>query len=455
MTDLEEYFWDDLLEYMEEGRVIPVVGPSLATVVVNDVTIPLDRHVAGLLAERLRVRLKDDRDGHSLNDVVCSFLDDRGRKEEIYPRIRSLLKNETFEPPPLLLDLAGITCFDLFVSLSFDSLLADAVNTVRFGGNDKTEVIAYSPNDVQDLTREKKLLDRPVVYHLLGKLSSSPDYVVCDEDALEFLHAMQSESRRPHLLFDELKDNHLLILGCRFPDWLARFFIRMMKNQPLSLRRDQMEVLVESNAGQDTSLAMFLEHFSYNTKVIPGTSAEFVAELARRWRERHPEGEAPAAAAAPRVEGPQMEDGAIFLSYASDDVKAAERIKTALEAAGLDVWFDKGQLQTGDDWDQKIRRNIAACSLFVPVVSGATEERAEGYFRREWAWAADRAVGIADEVPFIIPLAVDDTPAPTAKVPERFKRTQWTQVPEGEVSAELADRLKSLVRDYHRRQRAS
>jgi len=190
--------------------------------------------------------------------------------------------------------------------------------------------------------------------------------------------------------------------------------------------------------------------------VIPGTSAEFVAELARRWLERHPEGETPVAAFAPQPgEGAQMEEGAIFLSYASDDLQAAERIKTALEAAGLDVWFDKGELKTGDDWDQKIRRHIAGCSLFVPVVSSATEERAEGYFRREWAWAADRALGIADEVPFIIPITVDDTPADIAKVPERFKRSQWTAVPAGEVSAELANRLKALVRDYHRRQRGT
>ena len=50
-------------------------------------------------------------------------------------------------------------------------------------------MIAYSPNDIQDLRSGKKSLDRPVVYHLLGKLSASPGYVVCDEDVLEFLQA--------------------------------------------------------------------------------------------------------------------------------------------------------------------------------------------------------------------------------------------------------------------------
>jgi hypothetical protein len=76
-----------------------------------------------------------------------------------------LLKDIAFPPPRCLLDLARIHRFKLFVSVTFDSLLADAINATRFGGNAKTEEIAYSPNDIQDLRSEKKSLDRPVVYH--------------------------------------------------------------------------------------------------------------------------------------------------------------------------------------------------------------------------------------------------------------------------------------------------
>jgi TIR domain-containing protein len=212
---------------------------------------------------------------------------------------------------------------------------------------------------------------------------------------------------------------------------------------------------VDSATGADTNLALFLQAFSYNTKVIPGTAAEFVAELSRRWHERHPEEASQKAPAPPGSDATQMQLGAIFLSYASDDLAAAERIKTALEAAGVEVWFDKRRLEAGDDWDQKIRRNVDNCSLFVPIVSRATESRLEGYFRREWARAVDRALGIAEEVPFIVPVSIDDTPAYTAKVPERFKRSQFTPLPGGQVPGEFAERLKQLVRDFHRRQRAA
>ncbi len=456
----EDYFWDDLLDYIEEDKVVPIIGADLVTIAQDGGEIGLYSHVAAQLAQRLRVPASALPEAFSLNDVVCSFLDNRGKKEEIYPRIRALLKDATFAPTACLLDLASIDGLKLFVSTTFDSQLANAINAARFGGQPRTEVIAYSPSDVQDLRCDKKSLERPVVYHLLGKLSASPDYVVCDEDVLEFLHAMQTESRQPPLLFDELKNNHLLILGCSFSDWLSRFFIRLAKSQPLSVRRDQMEIVVDAKTAQDSNLTLFYDHFSYNTKVIRGTPAAFVAELARRWRERHPDRSAGGAAAAeaPAVaatDAGQMQAGAIFLSYASDDLEAAQRIKTALEANGLDVWFDKKRLEVGDDWDQKIRRNIANCSLCLAVVSRSTEGRPEGYFRREWKWAVDRAEGIADEVAFIVPVTIDDTPAYEAKVPERFKRNQWMQLPGGQVSAEFADRLKQLVRDYHKRQRVA
>ena len=44
--------------------------------------------------------------------------------------------------------------------------------------------------------------------------------------------------------------------------------------------------------------------------------------------------------------------GAIFLSYASEDAAAAERIAAALRAAGIEVWFDRTELRGGDAWEQ-------------------------------------------------------------------------------------------------------
>jgi hypothetical protein len=79
------------------------------------------------------------------------------------------------------------------------------------------------------------------------------------------------------------------------------------------------------------------------------------------------------------------------------------------EEAGIDVWLDARRLEAGDDWDHKIRRNIKNCSYFLQLISTAATDRDEGYYRREWSLAVERAMDFADSVPFIIPVAIDDT----------------------------------------------
>jgi hypothetical protein len=78
---------------------------------------------------------------------------------------------------------------------------------------------------------------------------------------------------------------------------------------------------------------------------------------------------------------------AVFLSYASEDAAAAERIATALRAAAIDVWLDTSELRGGDAWDRQIRKQIHDCAFFVPVISAHSEARHEGHLRREWRLA--------------------------------------------------------------------
>ena len=81
---------------------------------------------------------------------------------------------------------------------------------------------------------------------------------------------------------------------------------------------------------------------------------------------------------------------AVFLSYASQDAEAAQRISEALRAAGMEVWLDQSELRGGDAWDQSIRKQMRTCDLFLPVISHTTHDRREGYFRLEWKLAVDR-----------------------------------------------------------------
>ena len=141
----------------------------------------------------------------------------------------------------------------------------------------------------------------------------------------------------------------------------------------------------------------------------------------------------------------EMPENAIFISYAREDLPAVQRLKAAMDAAGLTTWFDLDRLESGDDYDRKIRNNIQRCSYFVPVVSANTQRRLEAYFRREWSYAVDRARNIADGAVFVLPVCVDGTSEADALVPEKFKSLHMTRVPAGDPPAEFLRRLQELM----------
>src|ERR1700730_7729843 len=127
----------------------------------------------------------------------------------------------------------------------------------------------------------------------------------------------------------------------------------------------------------------------------------------------------------------------VFLSYASEDRQAAQAIRDALPALGLEAWYDESDLNGGDAWDQKIRRQIRECDFFMPLVSAQTEARHEGYFRREWRLAVESTLDMPDDHPFLLPVVIDDTNQTGARVPEKFLLVQWLRVPGGRPTPAL------------------
>ena len=278
--------------------------------------------------------------------------------------------------------------------------------------------------------------------------------MISDEDLLEFICALQSEHLAPEKLFHELEHNHLLFIGSNFTNWLARLFLRMAKRQRLSDPRDVGEVLADDHSIEDDRLMSFLQQVSVRTRIYMGAE-KFVDELHARWiARRKPAANAPSAGPA-RFAPPthDMPDHAVFLSYAREDLPAVQRIKAGLESVGVTTWFDMDRLEVGDDYDRKIQRNIARCSYFIPVVSATTQRRHEGYFRREWSYAIDRARNMADGALFILPVCIDDTDAADALVPDRFKSLHFTRLPGGEVPDGVRRAAEELHQGAHSHER--
>jgi TolB-like protein/Tfp pilus assembly protein PilF len=137
---------------------------------------------------------------------------------------------------------------------------------------------------------------------------------------------------------------------------------------------------------------------------------------------------------------------AVFLSYASQDAEAAQHLRDALRAAGVEVWFDQTELRGGDTWDRLIRRQIKTCYLFVPMISANTQSREEGYFRREWKLAVDRTSDMAGDRAFLLPVVIDGTLDSEARVPETFREVQWTRLPAGADADVFVEHVRRLLR---------
>src|SRR3977135_3182461 len=86
----EERDWDDLLDDIADGSVIPIIGSELLLTEFEGGQYPLYRVIAERLAQRLRLSAKVLNDPRTINDVVCEYLQaDRTRNiaDRVYARV--------------------------------------------------------------------------------------------------------------------------------------------------------------------------------------------------------------------------------------------------------------------------------------------------------------------------------------------------------------------------------
>ncbi|MEP7305147.1 MAG: toll/interleukin-1 receptor domain-containing protein [Acidobacteriota bacterium] len=451
-------FWDDLLAFIEEGRVIPVVGAELLTIQPEGLpAVPLYRAVADRLLTLHKLNSLPQ-EHYGLYEAVSAVAAERRvRMKDLYRQIHDILKKLLAEQTPELQplrDLASIDHFNLFVTTTPDDLLARVLTAVRGAPADEIPYAPLLPTDKRRDIPEAPSSRYTAVFYLFGKADVGPFYAIHDEDSLEFPYTLQA-GNGPERMFSQMRSRNLLLIGCNFADWLSRFFIRLSNPDRLfSDQRTKKEYLVGEETARTRDFTVFLERFSQDSRCYPIDAASFVTELYQRWRERNPSSEQ--GPDRPPAEAPA--GGTIFISYSSDDLGAAKSVFDDLQAIGGDVaWFDKSVLKPGDNWERQILGAIQKCSLFLPLLSANTEQRTEGYFRLEWDEAAERSKRIAGRK-FIFPIVIDqDYGGDIGRftlVPERFKTLQYSHAPAGKMGDALRVEIKDQLRTL-RRARAS
>ncbi len=451
---VQEFDWDDLLYSIASKEVIPIVGKELLQLSIDGEEILLEQYLARSLAKKLRVPGELLPANFDINAVAMVYERTGGEHGKIYTWIKRILDELDKRELPLpesLQKLAKITDFTLYVTTTCDSLLLRAINEQRFQGRSQAGVLAHPRHGMaKDLPWPIAELPGPYVYYLFGKASTTTDYVLTDEDHLEQVRSLLSDSNPVRMLFDEFRNNHLLFIGCGFEDWFERFLIRTIRNEALSAPRTGSDHIADRQIHRAKSLTLFLQQYKADL-FLEGGPNQFVSELYENWKQQRPASSPPQTDSKPG--NGQRESRAVFISYASEDREAAENIYKALKRAKLDAWIDKDPeaLKAGSDWESALFRNIRNCIVFMPLISRNTQ-RPEGVFRKEWNWALKREEGIGESWRFIQPVVIDDTPNEAEGINDQFWKKHVMRFPGGIPDEPYLSQLTKLVREIRLQQ---
>ena len=449
---MNDALWKRLIAKIRENNVVPVIGTRLL----------VDADGQSSLQRRIAVRVLEDCGEdpaaidlppfREMNQAIAHLkktIDAQDLYDYVNDAISALTKPGACDIPPAIGQLAAISDFRLFVTLTPDDLLARALRR-RCAVNELVHAPNLPPSESKDLPPDWNTRAGEVqVLYLFGKSRSAPMFAIHDEDVLEYAHNLMVYGGRIKAFLSELQQRNLLLIGCSFPDWLSRFFLRTTNQKRLSEKGDKRSWLIEPLRA-DESLTCFLRSYSKETEILSDVApVEFVAELHRRWA-----AEVAATPDTSHAEEALPRSAMFFISYSrTTDLPKAEALYQALLAQGVtkqEVWFDRESIEPGNDFQRRILDGIRTCRYFLPLLSDGSNRRERAYVFREW----DEATRLIPEMnrEFVVPIVVDREFEPArygapAVLTWMDRHIDFGHAPDGVPNERLEALLKKLVRN--------
>ena len=75
----------------------------------------------------------------------------------------------------------------------------------------------------------------------------------------------------------------------------------------------------------------------------------------------------------------------VFISYSTKDAVFADLAKMKLNAQGVEVWLDHGDLRGGDEWREAIDQGISGSDALLVILTPAS--CVSSYVTYEWGFA--------------------------------------------------------------------
>jgi len=338
----DQFDWDELLDFIAEKKLTPILGKEMYTFKDADKLAPLDNYLSQKILELHKI---SDYNAASLSQAVNYLeIEKKVKSMDIIRKLKSIVKDINFELP-VLNKLLSITDLNYFINTAvYNTVLENKIFETR---KLKANSINFSINEPFPDCPDLEKLTEPFVFNVFGSLLNTVDPALSEEDMLEYTGFFKEKMSGATNIVSALKNKNLLFLGCTFPDWMVRFALRLISNEPLHEWGTKRTIIVINDPSE---LRDEQNNFLKNYDVITyeGRTSEFINELNDQWKKRNPN---------------TGKTKSIFLSYTRADMEAVESMKKGIEQLGnVTCWYDKRELEPGDDWREKIVVNIRKVS---------------------------------------------------------------------------------------------
>jgi hypothetical protein len=424
----EQSDWDELLDFISDRQLTPILGKEIYKFRENDILIPVDEYLSRQILESNHVSDKPDL---TLTKAVNYLIIEKKIKSmDIIRKLKSRVKEINFEFP-LLTRFLGITELNYYINTAvYNNVLEHKLAEVR---NQTATSINFSINepfsDCDDLERLKE----PFVFNVFGSLLNTVDPALSEEDMLEYTGYFKEKMKNATNIVNALKNKNLLFIGCSFPDWMVRFILRLLSNEAMRDWGTKRTIIVVNDNSELRKMQYdFLKN--YDVVTYEKNTIDFVEELSRQWKQRNPLA---------------IKNKLIFLSYTIKDKEAVENLKKAIEGINnVTCWYDNHEIIPGDDFKTEIAKNIKSADLFIPLISANSLMNKDGYVQLEWLTADNvntfRKID-GNTGKYLMPVVIDDTNPYDNNVPKYFSELSIGKVPKGNPGQEFINNIRETL----------
>ena len=439
-NNLDERNWDLLLEAVDRKRVVPIIGDEFFYILEDGKETGIQEYLIRELGKKFGVD-SPDADFSTISEHIMLenfrnyYIHHSNSQTDIYYEISRLLRNQDIHIHDSLKKLISIKKFPLILTTSF----VPNLETLLAQEGIRCESIAYERSASSDIEPSMLTDGKTIIYHMFGVCSKTQGtYMVTEDDLLDYIHLWHGYDTRPKHLTRYIHDKFLMILGCNYPNWLFRFFWHSLRNfslePPQSENLKMMQGIISTDRYQeDGELKRFLSRI--HTSVYE-CSKRFISDLSEKWSEFYENKNT-------NYVYDDSEEVEIFISYASEDIAAAKKIHELLTDLGAKAWYDKRELVGGDLYENKIDTAIMKAARFMPLISSTTITSTNPrFYRREWNTAHEAAKSRFN-LPYFVPIRIDDCDPYDEKLPEKFRHTHMLSLD----SDILENELRKLIRE--------